>query len=348
MAYNFSNAGKRRDILKNNKRIAWIDNAKAIAIFFIVLGHQLPSGELCGYLYSFHVPLFFFLSGLTFSADKSPQKYLKEKAKRILIPYFAFSLISIAIYYILNLIFHRGGLSLGQCLLGMLTGTRSTRLMLWNNPLWFLPCLFVLLIFAYIIKRFIFCSNKIIFTVISLTVSVAAVIVLYCTKFYPNAPFGIIQAVNASPYFIIGILTMQLLYKDEKPKIAWAKVLVSLILIVGGAFLSTLNSRTDFAMNDFGKLWLYFPTAIVGIFGWCLLASVFRSNGLEYIGRHTMPILLMHKFPIQLYGFFPISTENTAVSILLSVFTVALCLATSWIFLKIKNQLFNHQTNPHM
>lgn len=351
MAYNFSNAGKRRDILKNNKRIAWIDNAKAIAIFFIVLGHRLPSGELCGYLYSFHVPMFFFLSGLTFSADKSPQKYLKEKATRILIPYFAFSLVSIAIYCIINLIFHKDGLSLGQCLLGMLIGTRSTGLMLWNNPLWFLPCLFVLLIFAYIIKRFIFRSNKTVFTVISLAVSVAAVIILYCTKFYPDAPFGIIQAVNASPYFIIGTLTMQLLYKDEKPKIApplWAKVLVSLILIVGGAFLSALNSRTDFAMNDFGKLWIYAPTAIAGIFGWCLLASIFRSNGLAYIGRHTMPILLMHKFPIQLYGFLPISAENTAVSILLSVLTVVLCLAASWIFVKIKNQLFNHQTNPHM
>ena len=91
--------------MKNNKRIAWIDNAKAIAIFFIVLGHRLPSGELCGYLYSFHVPMFFFLSGLTFSADKSPQKYLKEKATRILIPYFAFSLVSIAIYCIIKVYF---------------------------------------------------------------------------------------------------------------------------------------------------------------------------------------------------------------------------------------------------
>lgn len=337
--------------MNSDKRIAWIDNAKAIAIFFIVLGHQLPSGELCGYLYSFHVPLFFFLSGLTFSADKSPKKYFKEKAKRILIPYFAFSLVSIAVYYILNLIFHKDGLSPGQCLLGMLIGTRSTGLMLWNNPLWFLPCLFVLLTFAYIIKKFIFRSNKIVFTIISLTVSVAAVIILFYAKLYPNAPFGIIQAVNASPYFIIGILTMRLIYNNKKPKITppiWSKVLVSLILIFGGAILSTLNSRTDFAMNDFGKLWLYIPTAVVGTFGWCLLASAFRSRGLAYIGRHTMPILLMHKFPIQLYGFLPLLAESTAVSILLSVLTVALCLAVSWLFVKIKGKLFNHQTSPHM
>ena len=45
-----------------------------------------------------------------------------------------------------------------------------------------------------------------------------------------------------------------------------------------------------------------------------------------------MPILLMHKFPIQLYGFLPILTENTVVSILLYFCTVALCLAAAWIY----------------
>lgn len=328
------------------QRIAWIDNAKAIAIFFIVLGHILPSGALCGYIFSFHVPLFFFLSGLTFTADKSPKGFFKSKAKRILLPYLAFSVISIAVYLIQNLILHRDGLSLSRCLIGMLLGTRSTGLMPWNNPLWFLPCLFVLLSVAYVIKKFVFKnSGKIIFTVISLAVSVAAVIALYCTRLYPNAPFGIIQAVNASPYFIIGMLTMQVLYKDGKARFTpnfWIKAVASLLLILGGAFLSTLNSKTDFAMNDFGKLWLYIPTAVVGIFGWCLFAGLLRADGLAYIGRHTMPILLMHKFPIQLYSLLPIPRDNTAVSILLSVLTVALCLAAAWVYEKITRQI-----NPH-
>ncbi len=320
-------------------RIAWIDIAKAIAIFFIVLGHQLPAGSLCGYLYSFHVPLFFFLSGSTFNADKDPKIFFGEKAKRILVPYFAFSLISIAVYSVTNLLFNKSGLSFGQCLLGMLIGTRSTGLMQWNNPLWFLPCLFALLIAAYVIKRFVFLGkDKIKYTVILLALSVGAVIILYHFRFYPSAPFGIIQAVNASPYFIIGRLTMQLLYNDGKVKISvpiWAKALASLTLILGGAFLSTLNTKTDFAMNDFGKLWVYIPAALVSIFGWCLLAGVLRSDGLAYIGRHTMPILLMHKFPIQLYGFLPIPTESTVASILLSFCTVALCLTAAWIFKKI-------------
>ena len=151
------------------ERIAWIDIAKAIAIFFIVLGHQLPSGPLCGYLYSFHVPLFFFLSGLTFNTAKEPKKFFREKAKRILIPYFIFSSISIVFYIITNYFFKKSGLSLTQCLLGMIIGTRSTGLMLWNNPLWFLPCLFVLLSVAYIINRFVFRGkNKIKYTVILL------------------------------------------------------------------------------------------------------------------------------------------------------------------------------------
>ena len=94
------------------ERIAWIDIAKAIAIFFIVLGHQLPSGPLCGYLYSFHVPLFFFLSGLTFNTAKEPKKFFREKAKRILIPYFIFSSISIGFYIITNCFFKKSSYSM--------------------------------------------------------------------------------------------------------------------------------------------------------------------------------------------------------------------------------------------
>lgn len=326
-------------------RVAWIDNAKAIAIFFIVLGHQLPSGALCGYLYSFHVPFFFFLSGLTFSADKKAKDFFLNKAKRILLPYYVFSLISIAIYLVTNYVFHKGGLSPSQCLLGMLSGTRSTGLMPWNNPLWFLPCLFVLLGIAYAVRRGIFRNrSKPIYTIISLAVSLAIVAVLYRTKFYPNAPFGIIQAVNASPFFIIGLLAKQVDFLNDSAFLFQhirIKIPVSFVLICGGAFLSTLNSRTDFAMNDFGKLWLYIPTALVGIFGWCLLASVFRSAALAYIGRNTMPILLIHKFPIQFYGILNIPTESTVVSILLSFLTVALCLAVSQIFNKAVQKL-NH------
>ena len=53
------------------KRIGYIDMAKGLAIILVIIGHIsfTPSmGKTI--LYLFHIPLFFFLSGFTFSIDK--------------------------------------------------------------------------------------------------------------------------------------------------------------------------------------------------------------------------------------------------------------------------------------
>ena len=50
--------------MKDNDRLAWVDNAKAFGMFLVVWGHtsgiHQDAKEL---IYAFHVPLFFFLAG---------------------------------------------------------------------------------------------------------------------------------------------------------------------------------------------------------------------------------------------------------------------------------------------
>ena len=47
----------------DNNRLTWIDWAKTLGIFFICIGHFLPSGNVLRiFLYTFHVPLFFVVS----------------------------------------------------------------------------------------------------------------------------------------------------------------------------------------------------------------------------------------------------------------------------------------------
>ena len=56
----------------SKERIFAFDAAKAIGIFFIVIGHVFhDQGIYAQYVYSFHVPLFFFLTGVTFSRGKN-------------------------------------------------------------------------------------------------------------------------------------------------------------------------------------------------------------------------------------------------------------------------------------
>ena len=91
----------------NAKREKYLDIAKGLGIFLVVMGHSIPDAStpagisdpyfviLFGLIYSFHMPLFFFISGLltrpiTISTDKASFKFgvLKKLFNRLLVPYF--------------------------------------------------------------------------------------------------------------------------------------------------------------------------------------------------------------------------------------------------------------------
>lgn len=89
-----------------DKRVEWIDFAKGIAIFLVVLGHiaekflhQNIVVQNCNLMeivhviiYSFHMPLFFMMSGMVFSDEKysSFQEILKRKISTLLVPSYLF------------------------------------------------------------------------------------------------------------------------------------------------------------------------------------------------------------------------------------------------------------------
>jgi len=50
-------------------RQEWLDVLKGFGILFVVLGHALADGGLKTYIYAFHMPLFFFVSGYLFDAE---------------------------------------------------------------------------------------------------------------------------------------------------------------------------------------------------------------------------------------------------------------------------------------
>lgn len=80
----------------------WVDATKGLGIVFVVLGHAIADTmpndpifeKIFQIVYSFHMPLFFFLSG--FCGIKALQKrqlhekeaYILERFKRLMIPYF--------------------------------------------------------------------------------------------------------------------------------------------------------------------------------------------------------------------------------------------------------------------
>lgn len=89
------------------KRIVFIDIAKAICIILVVIGHYIPDNSPEWYvmlhyvIYTFHMPLFMFASGYVYMATRKSEDtyvgFMTKKAKRLMIPYFATSIIVVTL-----------------------------------------------------------------------------------------------------------------------------------------------------------------------------------------------------------------------------------------------------------
>ena len=76
------------------QRIKWVDIAKGITIILTIIGHTVVGGRgelLRGMIYSFHMPLFFTLSCITYSYSNTYSEWswkLLKCAKHLLLPAF--------------------------------------------------------------------------------------------------------------------------------------------------------------------------------------------------------------------------------------------------------------------
>lgn len=77
---------------KETQHINWIDFAKVAGIYLVIIGHgKLLSPEWRQYIYSFHMPLFFIISGMLFHV-KPKDKFWKNIVRRMIIPYLLINL----------------------------------------------------------------------------------------------------------------------------------------------------------------------------------------------------------------------------------------------------------------
>ena len=75
----------------SSKRIKYIDMLKAFCIILVIAGHMgYTPAKVKLLLYIFHIPLFFFLSGMTLNISKynSFFEFTKKKIQTIIIPCF--------------------------------------------------------------------------------------------------------------------------------------------------------------------------------------------------------------------------------------------------------------------
>lgn len=125
-----------------------IDIARGLGILLVVLGHNplvwKDSGEPYRVIFSFHMPLFFFLSGVFFNPSKTLQETIREKADGLLKPY----IVILCSFGLLGAIVKKQGLS--DYAVGVLLATGGT---IGWTPLWFLPHLFLVVLMSWFLVR---------------------------------------------------------------------------------------------------------------------------------------------------------------------------------------------------
>lgn len=88
-----------------SNRIAWIDYAKGIAILLVIVGHTIRNFYIRSIIFSFHMPIFFILSGYTFRPSKNIKDFLrktKNSFKGLIIPAYCIWIIRLILYYAVN------------------------------------------------------------------------------------------------------------------------------------------------------------------------------------------------------------------------------------------------------
>jgi acyltransferase len=176
------------------KREEWIDNLKGLGIIIIVFGHSCYSSDsmVIKYIYTFHVPLFFFISGYLFKQKRemSTWEYIRSRFKRLIIPYVCFNIIAYLTYGIVSkkMHFNLTGIEIfaKNLVIGNYVGSGKQESNLINISTWFLPCLFFTGFYYYLIDKYIKRGN----VKLLMICVISALIFLESKFFHIRLPLG--------------------------------------------------------------------------------------------------------------------------------------------------------------
>lgn len=279
-----------------------IDIAKGIGILLVVFAHVNYTPALLTYIYSFHMPLFFVISGMLFRKEKyrSFGVFLKRKFITLICPYLFFYMVAMIIRFGIDTI--RYGISdtlIEEYLnffLEMFIAQKSATVI--SAPLWFVPCLFLVEIVYYFVAKL---KSYLIVLVCSILVFVG---------WLWESPYGIFEniitiwsvdsALFAIGFYALGNLTIDkvdyfidMLGKCKyKNIIIGAGTLLCMLFLISIAFL---NGKVSLGSKILNNGLLFYLSGILGFIGIFLISSMIKENKfLVFCGRNSFCIMSTH------------------------------------------------------
>ena len=222
-------------------RILWIDFTKAIVMVLVIIGHSGVPSILYGAINSFHMPLFFFLSGYTTKCSETKQQVclrLKKTAKWLLIPAYSLWIIRLVIYLLIG----RVNYSLPQIILSAIwAGGEEYTIAGFTIPAmgmtWFLVTLFILRN-TYDFLQFHSKKNMTL-------ISVCATILGITVGLWFQLPFNLDLVLFSFAFYHCGQFLSRNAVRVSAPKFA-----VSAILWGGVLIVEYITSRTCLGMTS--------------------------------------------------------------------------------------------------
>lgn len=288
--------------LSKNARTEWIDATKGLGIVLIVVGHiysiRTPSLAYV-YIYSFHVPLFFFIAGVTLRPGVGPLvSVVARKVRTLLVPYLWYSMLGYLIYLAGYLMVQHRGISIPQFdyglwppLAGILYGTIGEGRLI-NGPLWFVVALFWTFLFGYVINTYIRRAAW----------QWVAVVTFSATGLWLAGqvalPFSGVPALISLVFFQAGYrMPLETWWRGMGPHLRWA-CLGALVFV---CTFAARNGLIQLGEGLIGNPFAFLLFAFSGVLAVVLLLRQFEghTHWLAFVGRYSLSIVLIHMLIIK-------------------------------------------------
>lgn len=283
-----------------SKRIEYIDVAKGITILLVIVGHveELPP-PLKSIIYSFHMPIFFLLSGYFFK-NESIQDATKKMFHSLIIPYFVVGLfmrlcqISIN-YFEGNPFDYIDVLSLFGVTWKFGKGVDLVSV----GAIWFLVVLFWSKLYLQIVLK-----SKYSLLLLVLLANCSIVIKLV---FGVILPFGIQQALICSLFVYAGVICKKYSLFDKKiPTIAFVIFFLSAIPFVKSFAVATRANSYGYGMMSIVISIIISVMVVYAVKKLCEFKCIFLRRCLSWCGRFSIIILAVHSIETRyICGFIP-------------------------------------------
>lgn len=284
--------------MDNKTRFNWIDWAKTIGIFIVVLCHvpQYPTFEHA-FFCSFQMPLFFFLSGYLHKNSDTFGDALKKYWTTIIVPYLLFQIIFYLYWYIaqkydghdVSTLYTAFMLPLLKCLVGIPI----------NGVTWFLAALLIIKLYAnFILSK----PYRVKLTIISCVIVIIVRYLMYMNNDDVKISFAIDSMLIFLPFFFLGYFTKSCATFNCILKMKWILYMSTIISLL---ILSTLLIID--CESPIGTFLLFYLKGISGslfIICLCMILNNIQSNIIYTISNGTILIFGIHWMFIGSFNFF--------------------------------------------